>query len=211
MKKILLLVLYFTIVFQSFSQGIYITSLTTSPLNNGVNVNLKTTTGNGAGYLSHSYTVSGNIIDLSVCFWYNNTLPILNFNNDFFIPLPISTTDYVVNTTLFNSSSQTNCEYLPTGQSQSTIFLGTNNFDKKTNNQLTISPNPNDGNFTLDFATESFSNVEISLYDLLGKLVYKKIPNEKLVAVSLPNLPAGIYVVKVSNETFNETIKFVKQ
>jgi hypothetical protein len=104
MKKSILLFLFLSFGLQSFSQIAEIISLTNTPLNDGVNVNLKTGTGHGGGYLSHSYTITGNTINLSVCFWSDFTLPILYFENDFFIPLPSLNTNYDIVVTIFDSS-----------------------------------------------------------------------------------------------------------
>ena len=84
-KTLVLLLLIFG--FKAKSQNMFITSALATSVSGGVNVNLKTASGNGAGYLSNSYSITGNVISLDVCYWFNNTLPFLTFENDFFIPL----------------------------------------------------------------------------------------------------------------------------
>ena len=85
MKKSLpLCVLLFFMAF-GYGQSIQITDMTATPVAGGVNVNLKTVSFNGAGYLSYEYTITANVINLSVCYWFNATLPVLTFDNDFFI------------------------------------------------------------------------------------------------------------------------------
>ena len=80
----LLLVLNFS---SSYSQSIQINQITPSNVSGGINLNLLVTTYNGAGYLSNTYTINGNSINLSVCYWFNVLQPVYQMSNDFFIPI----------------------------------------------------------------------------------------------------------------------------
>jgi hypothetical protein len=211
MKKSILLVLFLGLGLQTFSQGIFITSLTTTPLNDGLNVNLQTGTGNGAGYLSHSHTITGNTINLSVCFWYDNTLIFRNFENDFFIPLPSPNSNYEVVVTIFYSSSQTECEYIPTGETRSTTFLETDKFTYDKKSESHIFPNPNPGIFTIDMGFLDKNQNTINIFDAMGRGVYNTHTKSSTFDISLPNLTSGLYFVKLQGDNCNETVKFIKE
>ena len=77
---------------------------------------------------------------------------------------------------------------------------------------LKIYPNPNKGNFTIEFsAIESETNIEI--YDYLGHLVYKKIidicPQYCEESIDLSGYSNGIYNVKVSDTSKISNYKLV--
>jgi hypothetical protein len=211
MKKSILLFLFLNFGLQTFSQIAEIISLTTTSLNDGVNVNLKTGTGHGGGYLSHSHTITGNTINLSVCFWSDATLPILYFENDFFIPLPSQNSNYEVVVTIFDSSSQTECEYIPTGLTRSTTFLETDKFTYDKKSESHIFPNPNPGIFTIDMGFLDKNQNTINIFDAMGRGVYNTHTKSSTFDISLPNLTSGLYFVKLQGDNCNETVKFIKE
>ena len=74
-------------------------------------------------------------------------------------------------------------------------------------------PNPYTNNFNLDLTTSSSDNVEVSVYDMIGKLIYK---NEiQLNAVSElqigDNYPVGVYNVIVTQDANIKTLRVIKQ
>ena len=76
-----------------------------------------------------------------------------------------------------------------------------------------IWPNPSNGTFHLTFTPASADNIEVSLYDLRGRLVNS---NEFETDGSLfdqtlnyNSLDTGIYFVKVSNNGENQTVKLI--
>lgn len=75
---------------------------------------------------------------------------------------------------------------------------------------ISVAPNP----FT-DHLQVTFNNIakesKISLYDVLGKLVYTKTSNEKSNRISTSNLKNGIYILKVEHSKGTETLKVVKK
>ena len=109
MKKLLLVLIILGGNLNSFCQNILITQLSANSLTNGINVNVKTISGTGSGYLSNSYTITGNVVDLSVCYWFDNTLPIIQFDNDFIIPLS-SYGNYTINVHIKLSTSKITCD-----------------------------------------------------------------------------------------------------
>ncbi|TND08272.1 MAG: glycoside hydrolase precursor [Bacteroidetes bacterium] len=71
---------------------------------------------------------------------------------------------------------------------------------------LSVIPNPNDGHFALRKNSDELMNIEI--YDLMGKLVYRnERVSEKTTQVDLSQSPKGLYLVKAS---FGNTIKTIR-
>lgn len=68
---------------------------------------------------------------------------------------------------------------------------------KSANNiSATLYPNPGDGNFTIELKNNNFKDGSVSVYNMLGELVYKsQITNSKF-QISLQQ-PKGIYLVKL--------------
>jgi Secretion system C-terminal sorting domain len=209
MKKSIFLFLFFILGLQSFSQGISITSLTTTPLNDDVNVNLKTVSYDLAHYLSHSYSITGNTINLSICFWHTGLALTEDLNNDFFIPLPSINSNYDIEVTLFSSNSETECIY--DGVTKSTTFLETDNFKYNKKSKNYVCPNPNNGIFKIDMGFLNKNDNTIDIFDDLGKAVYNAYTKSSTFDVSLPNLTSGLYFVKLQGDNYNETMKFIKE
>jgi hypothetical protein len=62
---------------------------------------------------------------------------------------------------------------------------------------FSLYPNPSDGNFTIELKDDNFKQASVTVYDIMGKLVYGKsqIPNSKF-QITL-NQPKGIYLIKL--------------
>ena len=60
---------------------------------------------------------------------------------------------------------------------------------------LILSPNPNTGNFSLLLDKPSF----LQIFDLQGQLLYEEKQEKTRFELSLPHLPAGMYLVKTTN------------
>ena len=81
------------------------------------------------------------------------------------------------------------------------------------NNSVSISPNPSDGEFILDFNNPETQNTEISLFNLNGQLI-SEVLNENIqtgsvkIKMDLSRYPKGIYYLTISNskETVNKKI-----
>ena len=140
MKTILLIICFFLFSINSNCQSIDVTEVIATTTNGGINVNVKAVSGNGAGYLSHSYTFVGNTINLNVCYWFNFTLPVLFFENDFFIPITNSG-NYTLNVYGINSSSVTVCDNYSVSpvETITVSYLSNDEFEKVTTK---IFPNP---------------------------------------------------------------------
>ncbi len=72
-----------------------------------------------------------------------------------------------------------------------------------TSNGVSIYPNPANNNFNVSFGTETSENVNITVYDMIGKLVVSSALSshvgENIIRMDMKNSPAGMYFVKVSN------------
>ncbi|AWK03423.1 propanediol utilization protein [Flavobacterium crocinum] len=90
-----------------------------------------------------------------------------------------------------NSASVTICNKIYT--------LGTSEFD---NIDFALFPNPNRGNFTIQFSRDSVKEVKVYVHDILGKYVYSKTFQGSgyfIQDIQLPNVPSGLYLVTVTD------------
>jgi len=77
------------------------------------------------------------------------------------------------------------------------------------NDLFQISPNPNKGVFKIDYELISNSNIQLNIFDLTGRLVFKKdFQNQKEILVDLSNKSKGSYLIKilVDNEYLQKII-----
>lgn len=88
------------------------------------------------------------------------------------------------------------------------VLLNTDVFQ----NNLTFSiyPNPNNGEFSIQL-NENFGNGEIKIYDVTGKIVFKKeiLNASTLINVSINEMNSGFYMVYVDNGNLNGVKKLV--
>lgn len=85
--------------------------------------------------------------------------------------------------------------------------LATGITNQTSNSEISIAPNPTKGNLSI---TTNQDDVEVSIFNTTGQLVYhKKYQNQK-INVDLNNLPQGIYIVKLTNPTLNYSKVIVK-
>jgi hypothetical protein len=204
MKTKLLLYLLFAQLTVITAQNITIDQITPTEVNEGINVNLLVTTYNGAGYLSHSYEINGNTIDLSVCYWFSLILPVFQMSNDFFIPISTAG-DYMINVRIFHSSSQTTCDYFANGPAATVSFLSKSSFEVE-RNKPKIFPNPTTG--LIEINSQLTTPKIIQVYDASGKLV-KKITNLSTNYLDLSDLTNGLYLLRMENQNENWTQKVI--
>ncbi|WP_417876209.1 S8 family serine peptidase [Winogradskyella sediminis] len=82
------------------------------------------------------------------------------------------------------------------------ITLGTS--DNSLSNSLVVYPNPNKGEFTISFdsSLSDNSDVNVDIYDVSGRLVYKNIFTNNTVrfneTISLDNVASGVYIANIS-------------
>jgi hypothetical protein len=206
MKELLLILFMFGTILNSYCQNILITQLSATSVTGGVNVNVKTISGTGSGYLSNTYTVTGNIIDLSVCYWFDNTLPVLQFDNDFLIPLT-TTGNYTVNVHIKLSTSQVTCDNFATTDNGTTnvSFLSTNNFEQ-IKDDYTFFPNPTNGK--VEYKGNELTINKIDIFDNVGRLV-KQVKTISTNSLDLNELNDGVYLVKIQTENGNLNQKII--
>ena len=204
MKTKLLYLMLLGQILISNGQSIQINQITPTAVNGGINVNLLVTTYNGAGYLSHSYTVIGNIINLSVCYWFNLTLPVYQINKDFIISVP-NDINYIINVSTFNSSSQIVCDYFSAGPTASTNYLEAKNFEES-NNKYLIYPNPSKG--IIELKGDEYLVKHIKIYDNLGRLI-KQLNDRITKNIDLYELNDGIYLINIETENGNFSHKLI--
>ena len=194
MKTILLLITCFLMSINLFCQTINITEVLATTTTNGINVRVNAISLNGASFLNHSYTIVGNEINLDVCYWFDNTLPVLSFQNDFFIPLA-NEGDYNVTVYGKNSSSNTVCNNFSTTDIETArvAFLSNEAFE---NSKPIISPNPFSENFDIVSTQEVFN---YSLIDITGKTIISTSSKSELDNQS-SQLSTGIYILNLDFE-----------
>ncbi len=81
-------------------------------------------------------------------------------------------------------------------------------------NSFRLYPNPTENILNLSSANNTISEVTISIYDMLGKLV--KFENNKAansnISLNVSHLKSGLYFITIeSKEGFKQNLKFVKQ
>ena len=95
----------------------------------------------------------------------------------------------------------------------SSRFLDKNQTERKNesvNNLIKLYPNPNKGTFTI-LLNKPISEIDITIFDTFGKLIYQTKTDGKDLELSIPNLASGLYIVKLNSKEQTETLKFLKQ
>lgn len=201
-----LLFMFILINYSVFSQTLQINQVTTTAVLEGLNVNVLVTTFNGSGYLSNSYTVTNNTINISVCYWFDNTLPIIQIGTNILINVP-NDQNYTINLSTFHSSSNTVCDYFAVGPTASRQYLDNDKFEKN-NQNFNIYPNPSNGIFY--FNVSNIDIKEMFLYDYSGKII-KKIEDFSSNKIDLSSIDSGIYLIKIVSDNSIESKKIIIQ
>lgn len=196
MKKTLLIALFFLFSIASQSQVMVITSTQATAVSGGINVNLQTATGQGAGLLSDSYTITGNVIDITVCYWFNMTLPVLYFNHDFLIPVP-ATGDYTINIHIMMSQSTEVCDNFANPANTTFPFSFMSNQKFADANAVRVYPNPSSGLVYLSGIEAAIQALEV--FDISGKKVMTA-TNFTGNNLDLAELRDGIYFIKMQTD-----------
>lgn len=180
------------------AQYITIDELTTTSVDNGINVHLIVTTYNGAGYLSHDYTFDNQTIFINVCYWFNLTLPVYQITNDFFIPVD-NTQNYSIQVRTFHSANGSVCDYYSSGPTASTEYLNT--ISIANSNKDLVYPNP-----ASDFLYISSEKPidELLIFDYQGKLAVKSLIKDN---IDIKQLETGWYWIALKS---NAQIYFQK-
>lgn len=81
-------------------------------------------------------------------------------------------------------------------------------------NNLTVSPNPSNGNFNVQFNSTSDKDILINVYDISGRQIFaKSYPNQSIFAqnIQLSNVQSGVYLVNIQNGNQKSVRKIVIQ
>ncbi|MUV04841.1 T9SS type A sorting domain-containing protein [Flavobacterium rakeshii] len=119
-------------------------------------------------------------------------------------PLPL-TTPLVDNTTYYATQTVDGMESMERFAVTAHITLG---LEEQLFQSLTYYPNPVSNILTLS-NTNTISNVEV--YNLLGQKVFANNFSNTEIQVDLSNLETGIYMVKISSQETQKTIRIQKQ
>ena len=76
------------------------------------------------------------------------------------------------------------------------------------NTEFTISPNPSKDKLNIVLPTNDEVNLEV--FDVLGKRVYKGTISQLSSSIDVTNWKSGVYLVKVSNDQGTQTKRFIK-
>ena len=74
--------------------------------------------------------------------------------------------------------------------------------------EISIFPNPTNGNVTISIPASVQGNVTVEVYDAIGKLAIKEILSNDTNTINLSKLEDGMYMFKIINN--NKTIKIGK-
>lgn len=200
MKRILLLFCFLTLSLRSFSQNISIVSSQVTNVQNGVNLDMWLLCTNGFNFLDFNYTINGNQIDVSICY-YVTMLTMNDYHNiNEFIPLPNSPENYTMNVVVYSSNSETICDYNLTEVTQN-YPLSNENFNLN-KNSFTIYPNPTKD--IINFESDNLNVNSIKFYNMLGQMIKYSLEPK----VNLTTLKDGVYIalIETSNGTFQQKI-----
>jgi sugar lactone lactonase YvrE len=88
-----------------------------------------------------------------------------------------------------------------------TGLLTTNNINF--DSSIIISPNPTTTSFYIGF--ENFSACNLSIFDMNGRILQKKIVSEKNTSVDISNLTKGVYLIEIISDQGTAFKKIIKE
>ena len=212
MKKLFLFLI--TIGFSQSINAFTLISYNVSPINTSdLNVNVKVAHFDTFEFISSTYTVNGNIIVIDVCCRDTNFIQTTELENDYIIPnINTGNTNYTITVNLHEFSFTIPCENTPIADSgtmqfttpvtQPVYYLSNATFNNKS--KIVVAPNPNNGSFYID----AIENCTITVYDLLGKVVYTS-TNTNNTNYFETYLLKGIYLLKIEVDSNNIIKKLV--
>ena len=106
-----------------------------------------------------------------------------------------------------NPSLSLNCT-IPASKINNPVNL---NNEKQNSNFVKLYPNPNEGIFTISVSQKEVKNLNIELFDVFGKSVFKAISNSVNTEIDTQNLPIGVYLVRLTSNEINEVLKIIKK
>lgn len=206
MKKFLLFISFLSLHISNaqdigISQDIGITQVNLSQISdNEINVNLKVIT-NASTFISSSYTINGNDIELKACYYTKSIAMMAALENDIPITIPADG-NYNLNIVIYQSTEFEVCDYNNIQHSATlnfsaplseTITLSSHNFSN--NDTAILYPNPTDGLFHI---SDTVKGSSISIYDELGRKV-KTIDHVNENGIDIREFENGMYFVEIEN------------
>ncbi len=76
---------------------------------------------------------------------------------------------------------------------------------------VSLYPNPTDGELMLDFSTMPANNTTVTVIDFSGKVVFTTTVTNQKQRLDLSNLPTGNYIVKIKNDENERHFKVIKK
>ena len=73
--------------------------------------------------------------------------------------------------------------------------------------QVSVYPNPSNGNFTINV----YKEYNMSVYDITGRVICTKLINDGASSIDLSNHNSGIYFVRLTNDNESKVIRVVKR
>jgi len=213
MKKILLVFLI-TICFQN-TNALNIENIIVSPINEGINIHLRTREASLFYYHAYEYNITDNVITLKVCYIPGLQSTLTFLENDFQIPLDnTNIIDYNLIVNIYYMNSSFSCDYqiikdfesLPfTSPLNTAVSLSSTEFE---NNKIsfTLFPNPTTG--ILNFNQKIITANTINIFDQLGRLV-KTLYSIDSGLMDIKDLDDGIYLVEINTVKEKITRKIV--
>ena len=83
-------------------------------------------------------------------------------------------------------------------------------FQSKTT-KFSISPNPATKNLNISIVYYANRDYNLEVYDVLGKQIYRGQITKGDTSIDVRNWRQGVYLVKLSNNQFTQTKRFIKQ
>lgn len=78
--------------------------------------------------------------------------------------------------------------------------------------EIEIYPNPTSGNFNIEFINQNEKYSTINIYDLTGKIIYKKTNiSQDIINIDISKYNNGIYFIKIINQNNTYFKKLIKQ
>lgn len=215
-KKLLLITLFITTLFNAQSIEFTSQELTTAEIGSTITINYKYTIAQeGNVYcainLYNDWTWAQTIVDGSLSPAPAGT----DMTGTFSFTIPEGTTPTVDLTNPFNykivielSDSSWNWLAGAYPATQINLTATTASLNDFSLEGFTIYPNPVKEKITIK-GLESYENVTISIHNILGKQV-KSIPNLITNSINVEELNSGVYLIRIKNKLSSKTVKFIK-
>ncbi len=115
---------------------------------------------------------------------------------------PTITTTYTV-----NGANTLGCKNTATVTQNVSTCTGINELLEGSAENVVVYPNPSNGLFTI----ELLANSNVTVVDLLGKVVYAKQLQEGKQAINLTHLSKGVYILKADANGVLKSVRLIRE